>query len=149
MIPVAGDRPVRRVTKDEVAAERKSEPMRGLEICLDHWTTWMGKADLDLGDAKRVPLLVGDGDAYGENGDDEDAAPAEGNAYYRASGEIGMAVDASVMSLPKHLQWAIKKRCGLSKVWIYPHIVLYNAVQEAEQMLIKMLKKNVATRAFF
>jgi hypothetical protein len=139
---------MRRVRREEVEIVR-ADPMRALEICLDHWRTWMGMADMDLGSPKRVALLVGDGDAYGENGDDEEASPSDGNAYYRNAGMVGEAVDAEVRSLPKHLQWAMKRRCGLATQWIYPHLVLYDAIMSAESQLIERLKKNVATRALF
>lgn len=128
---------MRRVRKEEVQPDRWVKP-DALQVCLEHWSAWMGQSDRDLG-MQQQNSLRGDGDGYGN----EDTSQA------RRENEIAEATDAMIASLRHHHRWAIFRRCGLSTVWNFPRMDLLQAILEAEEELTKKLKINVATRTLF
>ncbi|WP_317201464.1 hypothetical protein [Janthinobacterium sp.] len=118
----------------EVTTFRKQSP---LELCLEIWLEWQRRSDNGLGWRGRSTMLSGDGSLDSEqvyDGMDNDAA---------------QAVEAMINSLPRHLDWAIRKRCGITMVWRFPTMPFADVLGEAEIELEKKLKNNIATRSFF
>lgn len=116
-----------------------------LQICLDHWRSWMQQNDRDLGAKGQVGIAVGGDDADGY----DDSAAAGDAAHARASREIATATDAMIDSLPRHYKAAIYRSCNIASVWRFPNLDFTAVLPEAEEALIAKLSKNLATRAFF
>ena len=127
---------MRRVMKSEVLP--KEIPKNGLEICLDCWTRSMRHDDTDLG-IQLQKTLKSDGDGYGN----------EDTGQTRRDNEIATATGAMIRSLPRHLEWAIKKMRGVANVWNFPSLDFGRASMEAKDLLEEKLKRNVATRVLF
>lgn len=112
----------------------------GLDLCLTCWREWMGRDDKDLG-IKNMSTLRGDGDGY-DAGD---------SAQMRRDNEIAEATDAMVRSLKASHQWAMRRKCGITKqsVWNFPQLDYIVEAQDASVELEKKLRGNVATRLLF
>lgn len=108
-----------------------------LEICLAIWLEWQRRDDTSIGWRGRSAMLVGDGCASSQQ------------LYDSMDNDTAQAVDAMVSSLPTHLVWAIRRRCGLSTVWRFPSLIFADELIKAEIELEKKLKNNIATRTFF
>lgn len=129
---------MRRVPKDEVT--RPTAPaVDGLAYCLDCWKTWMHRSDTDLG-VKGMRSLQGDGDGYGDD-----------TSYIRRDNEIAEATDAMISSLQRSHQWAIRRKCGITRgnVWRFPQLDAMAEAEAACTELAEKLKKNIATRLLF
>lgn len=127
---------LRRVRRDEAPfVERRTD---GLDLCLDCWTTWMGKSDKDLG-AHAQKLLRGDSDGY--DGND--------NSQQRRDDEIAQATDAMIYSLTIVHRWAIYRKCGIATAWRYQHVDYLTVAIDACCELEKKLRGNIATRMLF
>lgn len=127
---------LRRVRKTDIAfIERRTD---GLDICLDCWTTWMGRNDTDLG-AQSQKTLRGDGDGYGNTD----------TSQMRRDNEIAQATDAMIHSLTAAHRWAIHRKSGLATAWRFPNLDYMTVAIEACCELEKKLKGNVATRMVF
>ncbi|MCE3605837.1 hypothetical protein LXA47_19840 [Massilia sp. P8910] len=131
--PIAG---LRRVRRSKIPAATFIKP-DGLDLCLSCWKEWMSRDDTDLG-VKSQSTLRGDGDGYGT----ADTSQA------RRDNEIAEATDAMVRSLKSSHQWAIRRKCGITRgnVWNFPRLDYLNEVQDACAELEKKLRANVATR---
>ncbi|HEY0586238.1 MAG TPA: hypothetical protein VGD52_08915 [Pseudoduganella sp.] len=129
----------RRVRKAEVQESTFARP-DGLDLCLTCWKEWMGRDDGDLG-IKNMSTLRGDGDGY-DGGD---------SAQLRRDNEIAEATDAMVRSLKTSHQWAMRRKCGITKqsVWNFPQLDYIVEAQDASVELGKKLRANVATRLLF
>jgi hypothetical protein len=103
-----------------------------LDICLDYWSTWMGKSDLDL------DMQVGS---------DRDVRCS--NPHQRRETEIAEAVDAMIQSLKPVERWAIYRSRGISTQWNFPNANFGDSVVQAERALEEKLRKNIATRSLF
>ena len=134
--------PLRPVHVLEVTPLEECSP---LQICLNHWRTWMHRNDRDLGAKTQAGFGGGRDD---EEGYDDSAAACEA-AIHRASREIAMATDAMIDSLPRHYKAAIYRSCNIVSVWRFPNLDFTVTLPEAEKELIGKLSKNVATRTFF
>lgn len=110
----------------EAVNDRERDPV---EYCLDVWARWMRMDDRDMG----VQRLRGEGDS--------------GQA--RRDNEIAEATDAMMKSLVPRLQWAIRKKFGLARVWNFPNADLAESFVEATQKIEPLLRKNLATRMLF
>ena len=128
---------LKRVRKADVKADTWIKP-DALDTCLDCWSTWMRKRDLDLSIRGQMSLR-GDGDGYG-NADTGTA---------RRDNEIAEATDAMIASLAAWQRWAIYRKCGITTVWSFPSLDFMVAAQEACVELEKKLRNNVATRLLF
>ena len=127
---------LRRVRReDSPIVERRTD---GLDVCLDCWTTWMGRNDTDLG-AKGQKTLQGDGDGYG----------SPDTAQMRRDNEIAQATDAMIYSLTTAHRWAIQRKVGLATAWRFPQLDYMTVAIEACCELEKKLRGNVATRMLF
>lgn len=127
---------LRRVRRDEnVMVERRTD---GLDVCLDCWTTWMGRNDTDLG-AKGQKSLKGDGDGYGNTD----------TSQMRRDNEIAQATDAMIYSLSTAHRWAIHRKAGLATAWRFPQLDYMTVAIDACCELEKKLRGNVATRMLF
>ncbi len=120
--------------KIEVQAFRQ---FTGLEQCLDLWLQWQKRSDMSLGWRGRSAMMEGDCSADSEQ------------LYDHMENTAGLAVEAMICSLPRHLNWAIRKRCGITMVWSFPTLPFADVLAEAETELEKKLKNNIATRSFF
>lgn len=117
-----------------VAPYRRPQP---LDLCLDLWMQWQRRDDTSLGWRGRSAMMASECCASSEQlYDDMDNAAAQ-------------AVEAMMSGLPRHLDWAIRKRCGIATVWRFPEMTFGDALVEAEAELEKKLKNNIATRNFF
>ena len=127
---------IRRVRKSSSSQTTVIQP-DGLDLCLTCWKEWMGRDDKDLG-IKNMSTLRGDGDGY-DAGD---------SAQMRRDNEIAEATDAMVRSLKSSHQWAIRRKCGITKqsVWNFPQLDYIVEAQDASVELEKKLRSNVATR---
>ena len=124
---------LRRVRKEDAPfTERRKD---GMDICLDCWTTWMGRYDTDLG-AHSQKLLRGESDGY--DGND--------TSQMRRDNEIAMATDAMISGLPVAQRWAIARKCGIATAWRFPNLDYMTIAIEACQALEAKLKANTATR---
>lgn len=133
---------LRRVRRDDhPPVERRTD---GLDVCLDCWSTWMGKSDKDLG-AQRQKL----GGGATDDGDYESDYAAGDTARMRREDEIAIATDAMISSLPIQYRWAISRKCGISTAWRYPNLDYMTVALEACCELEKKLRGNVATRMVF
>ena len=104
-----------------------------LDICLDIWVKWTEWDDQSKSHRDR---------SYDH---DEDDTP-----YIIADIKTAEAVDVIVHGLPRHFQWAVRKRCGIAPtVWRYPNLDYINTVKEAEAILIQKLKNNFACCKYF
>ena len=130
---------LRRVRKDEVAASAFVKPS-GLDVCLDCWKSWMHRSDTDLG-IKAQSTLRGEGDGYGN----DDTGQA------RRDNEIAEATNAMILSLQRSHQWAIRRKCGVTRgnVWAFPQLDYVAEAADACDVLESKLKKNIATRLLF
>lgn len=127
---------LRRVRKEQGVALVVSKP-DGLDLCLDLWIEWMRKVDTDLG-IKSGAMLSGDGDGSGN----ADAAQT------RRDNEIAAATDAMISSLQRSHQWAIRRKCGISRgsVWNFPNLDYMAEAADACVALEQKLRANIATR---
>lgn len=108
-----------------------------LDVCLEIWLEWQRKRSLNLGFHRRAAGLVGDAsDDSDQLYDSMDTATAE-------------AVEAMMAGLPRHLDWAIRKQCGVATVWNFPQLDFCQELVIARQMLEKKLRTNIATGGFF
>lgn len=120
--------------KIEVEAFHKPRP---LDLCLDLWMQWQRRSDAGLGWHRRSAMMEGESSSDSEQlYDSMDNAAAE-------------AVEAMMVGLPRHLDWAIRRRCGIATIWRFPNLDFSTALVEAEAELEKKLKNNIATRNFF
>lgn len=113
---------------------------KALGLCLTIWQTWMSKNDRDTGYAS-MRFMASDYDAYGEEGSD--------SVYARRDNEIGSAVDASVDCLSTHEIWALKKHCGIARLWPFKGEVFDIVLNRAMENLEALLRRNIATRTLF
>jgi len=132
-----GEEMLRRVRKEEARTETWVKP-DGLDLCLQLWKAWMGKADTDLGHQGQKSLR-GDGDGYG-NVD---------TSQSRRDNEIAEATDAMINSLRACDRWAIYRACSLSTIWNFPMLDYVETAQSAKAALEMKLRKNVATSTLF
>jgi hypothetical protein len=108
-----------------------------LDVCLELWQLWQEKRSLNLGWHRRSAGLCSDAEADSDElYDSMDTAVAE-------------AVEAMMSSLPRHLDWAIRRQCGIATVWRFPQLDFTVELAEARAQLETKLKKNIATQAFF
>jgi len=109
----------------------------GLDLCLACWKEWMGRSDTDLG-IKSQSTLRGDSDGY--DGVD--------TSQMRRDNEIAEATDAMIRSLQRSYQWAIRRKCSITRqnVWNFPQLDYVTEAQAACVELEKKLRNNVATR---
>jgi hypothetical protein len=108
-----------------------------LDVCLEIWLEWQRKCTLNLGWHRRSAGLCGDGCADSDElYDSMDTAAAE-------------AVEAMMASLPRHLDWALRKAAGVTTVWRFPSLDFTEELIEARIQLEMKLKKNIATQSFF
>jgi hypothetical protein len=70
-------------------------------------------------------------------------------AYIQADINTAEAVHTMLWELKEIYRWAIQKRCGISSVWRFPHVVFADALDIAEAALIARMKENFATRNYF
>lgn len=61
----------------------------------------------------------------------------------------GLATDAMINDLPRHLWWAVRKARGICTVWNFPNLSLADALAQAEEKLTPKMRANVATRRYF
>jgi len=108
-----------------------------LDYCLGLWADWQRRDDLRLGFRGRCAIIESENEA------DSDAL------YGNMDDRVAEAVDAMMVSLPRHLDWAIRQRCRLATVWRFPSLVFADVLPEAEAALTVLLRKNLATRVFF
>jgi hypothetical protein len=125
------NRSVRKIAVNEWA---EASP---LEICLDLWLQWQRRDDTCVGWRGQSAILVSDGYVDPQQ------------VYDNMDNNTAKAVDAMVSSLPTHLVWAIRRRCGLATVWRFPSLIFADELDKAEKELEKKLKNNIATRTFF
>lgn len=133
-----------------VAAPAKREdpfaPHDSLNYCLDCWRGFMSKDDRDLSaGTMRIDYLHES--ARGLSPDEVEEARIA--AERKRDMKIGEATDAMINSLAAHLQWAIYKSYGLSRVWRFDQLRYEDYLTLAKLELIEKLKKNVATRLLF
>ena len=130
---------LRRVRKDEVAAPTFLKP-DALDVCLDRWKQWMSLSDTDLG-MKSVSSMYGATDGFGN----------DDTAQMRRDNEIAEATNAMILSLQRSHQWAIRRKCGVTRghVWQFPNLDFVTEAELACQALEEKLKKNTATRLLF
>lgn len=108
-----------------------------LDVCLEIWLEWQRKRSLNLGFHRRAAGLVGDASDDSEQlYDSMDTATAE-------------AVEAMMSSLPRHLDWAIRRQCGVTTVWQFPQLDFAEELITARKQLEKKLRINIATGGFF
>lgn len=108
-----------------------------LDVCLEIWLEWQRKRSLNLGFHRRSAGLCSEAAADSEQlYDSMDTATAE-------------AVEAMLASLPRHLDWAIRKQCGVATVWRFAQLDFGAELLDARAQLQKKLKNNIATRSFF
>lgn len=127
-----------------VVSVQPLDELSPLQICLNHWTSWMHQSDRDLGAKGQTGIRSGSDEHEGY--DDTGAGEA---AAHRASREIAMATDAMIDSLPRHFKAAIYRCCNIASVWRFPNMDFTTTLPAAEEELREKLSKNVATRAFF
>lgn len=120
--------------KIEINERQKESP---LEMCLAIWLQWQRRDDTCIGWHRRSAMLEGDAHADSQQ------------LYDSMDNNAALAVEAMVCSLPAHLVWAIRRRCGLTTVWRFPSLVFADVLVQAEMELEKKLKNNIATRTFF
>jgi len=120
-----------------------------LDICLNHWVSWMGQDDRDLGAKSQVGMCGGADDPDEKHEGFEADSAASDAAAARASREIAMATDAMINSLDRDYKAAIWRRCNIASVWKFPHMDFFATLPLAEKALEDKLSKNVATRAFW
>lgn len=75
---------------------------------------------------------------------DGEAHPQDVKEFMRA----GQAIDVMIDALPRHLWWAVRKGHGICTVWNFPHLVLEDALQAAEDILLPKMKNHVDVRRF-
>ena len=109
----------------------------GLDLCLDVWLQWQRRNDSSLGWRGRSAMLEGECTADSEQ------------LYDNMDNNAALAVEAMMTGLPRCLDWAIRKRCGIATVWRFPSLVFADVLLEAEAELTKKLKNNIATRNYF
>ncbi|NHZ40104.1 hypothetical protein [Massilia aquatica] len=127
---------LRRVRRDEVRAPTFVKP-DGLDLCLSCWKEWMSRDDTDLG-IKNQSTLRGEGDGYG----------TVDTSQMRRDNEIAEATDAMVRSLKSSHQWAMRRKCGITRgnVWNFHQLDYVAEAQDACVELEKKLRTNIATR---
>lgn len=125
---------MRVASKIEVGAFHARSP---LDLCLDIWMQWQRRSDVGMGWHRRSAMLESESSADSEQ------------LYDDMDNNAAQAVEAMMSGLPRHLDWAIRKRCGIATVWRFPSLVFAEALAEAEAELEKKLKNNIATRNFF
>lgn len=121
------------IRKVEMVAVRQ-EP---LDVCLDIWLEWQRSRDINLGWHRRAAGLLS-----GAAADSEDL-------YANMDNDAAQAVEAMMSSLPRHLDWAIRKQCGVTTVWRFSQLDFSIELVEARAQLQKKLKKNIATQRYF
>jgi hypothetical protein len=114
---------------------------KALDYCLDVWMRWQRRDDTRLGWRGRSAMLQSDYDDDVERDSDE--------LYEDMDTRVAEAVEAMMASLPRHLDWAIRRRCNIATVWRFPSLDFTEVLGEAEGALEAFLRKNVATRVFF
>jgi hypothetical protein len=114
---------------------------KALDYCLDAWMRWQRRDDTRLGWRGRSAMLQSD---YAEDieGDSDEL-------YEDMDVRIAEGVEAMMQSLPRHLNWAIHRRCNIATVWRFPSLDFTVVLGEAEQALENLLRKNIATRIYF
>ncbi|MGZ8339122.1 MAG: hypothetical protein ACXW2U_05355 [Telluria sp.] len=132
-IPSHGLRRVRSSPSSRVAVIQPD----GLDLCLTCWREWMARDDADLG-IKAHSSMRGDGDGFG----------SDDSAQLRRDNEIAEATDAMIRSLRSSHQWAIRRKCGVTKhsVWNFPQLSFITEAQDACVELETKLRGNIATR---
>ncbi len=108
-----------------------------MDLCLDLWMQWQCRDDTSLGWRGRSAMMASECCASSEQ------------LYDDMDNAVAQAVEAMMSGLPRHLDWAIRKRCGIATVWRFPEMTFGDALVEAEAALEKKLKNNIATRNFF
>lgn len=108
-----------------------------LESCLEIWMRWQERNDVGIGWHRRSAMLSSDASADSEQ------------LYASMDNTVAEAVEAMISSLPRHLDWAIRTRCGIATVWRFPNLDYHAALVDAETQLTSKLQKNIATRALF
>ncbi|WP_431477802.1 hypothetical protein [Massilia eburnea] len=112
-----------------------------MDYCLDVWTRWQRRDDTRIGWRGRSAMLQSDYADDVEGDSDE--------LYEDMDTRVAEGVEAMMQSLPRHLDWAIRRRCNIATVWRFPSLDFTNVLGEAEQALEALLRKNIATRIFF
>ncbi|WP_028100480.1 hypothetical protein [Pseudoduganella violaceinigra] len=114
---------------------------KALDYCLDVWMRWQRRDDTRLGWRGRSAILQSD---YAEDveGDSDEL-------YEVMETRVAEGVEAMMQSLPRHLDWAIRRRCNIATVWRFPSLDFTDVVGEAERALEILLRKNIATRIYF
>jgi hypothetical protein len=114
---------------------------KALDYCLDVWMRWQRRDDTKLGWRGRSAMLQND---YADDieGDSDEL-------YEDMDTRVAEGVEAMMQSLPRHLDWAIRRRCNIATVWRFPSLDFTEVVGEAEQALEVLLRKNIATRIYF
>jgi len=125
---------MRAARKIEVIPAQKYDAM---SYCIDCWKESMQKDDRDMG-AKRMRLMSGDGDGYGDD-----------NAQSQRDAEIADATGAMIDGLTAIHRWCIYRSCSIATVWRYPHLDYLTVLQEAMCALENKLRSNVACRLLF
>lgn len=116
---------------------RAMQAYSALDLCLEIWREWQRSNHMNVGWHRRSAMLASEGGNDSESlYDGMDIATAE-------------AVEAMMADLPRHLDWAIRRQCGIATVWRFPNLDFGVALEEARGTLEKKLKNNVATRSFF
>lgn len=125
------------IRRSSAAISPASRAADGMDLCLQIWVEWMGRSDKDLGIKAPSTLIAASAD---EGSDD--------TSQFRRDNEIAQATDAMIRSLKRSHQWAIRRRCGISKghVWNFPQLDYIAEAQDACVELEKKLRANVATR---
>ncbi len=121
-----------------VAAKRE---VKALDYCLDLWLRWQRQDDSRLGWRGKCAMIESD---YDEDEDGDVEA-----LYSGIDVRIAEAVEAMMRGLPRHLDWALRQRCGVATVWNFPSLIFEDVLGDAEQALEVLLRKNVATRTLF
>ncbi|WP_156398049.1 hypothetical protein [Duganella sp. Root336D2] len=138
----AGPMTTRRVNASDIVVPVAARiETKALDYCLDVWMRWQRRDDTRLGWRGRSAMLQSDYDDDVE-GDSEEL-------YEDMDTRVAEAVEAMMVSLPRHLDWAIRRRCNIATVWRFPSLDFTNVLGEAEGALETLLRKNVATRVFF
>jgi hypothetical protein len=137
--------PARRVKRSEVFVTANVKP-DGLNACLDCWKLYMSSDDRDLS-ASRMKFIGSHADQDTENV--EGYASDLFDEQWKADMRIGAATNAAIESLKMLYRCAIYKKCGIAKVFSFPHSDFMATLIEAEEQLATKLKNNIATATLF
>lgn len=130
---------LRRVRKADAPKRAIVQP-DAFDLCLTIWAEWMRRDDTDLG-IKGQSSMRGDGDGFG----------SDDTSQMRRDNEIAEATDAMIRSLKSSHQWAMRRKCGVTRqsVWNFPQLDFLVEAQDACEELEKKLRANIATRLLF